>query len=133
VKFELRDSYAIFLHDTPAKAAFDLATRQRSHGCVRVQGAVEFARLLLSPDPERLAEFDTAQQTRETQRIQTGREITVRLLYWTAFVDGQGAWPSARTSTSATRSWPRPSASPSTCRCRSMTAPPSPTTSDRRV
>jgi len=37
----------------------------------------------------RLAEFDTAQQTRETQRIQTGREITVRLLYWTAFVDGQ--------------------------------------------
>ncbi|CAN5339834.1 murein L,D-transpeptidase [soil metagenome] len=89
VKFELRDSYAIFLHDTPAKGAFDLATRQRSHGCVRVQGAVEFARLLLSPDPARLADFDTAQQTRETQRIQTGREITVRLLYWTAFVDGQ--------------------------------------------
>ena len=89
VKFELRDSYAIFLHDTPSKAAFDLATRQRSHGCVRVQNAVEFARLLLSPDPVRLAEFDDAQATRETQRIQTGREITVRLLYWTAFVDGQ--------------------------------------------
>lgn len=89
VKFELRDSYAIFLHDTPSKGAFDLATRQRSHGCVRVQGAVEFARLLLSPDPMRLSEFDTAQQTRETQRIQTGREIAVRLLYWTAFVDGQ--------------------------------------------
>jgi murein L,D-transpeptidase YcbB/YkuD len=89
VKFELRDSYAIFLHDTPSKGAFDLATRQRSHGCVRVQGAVDFARLLLSPDPTRLSEFDTAQITRETQRIQTGREITVRLLYWTAFVDGQ--------------------------------------------
>ena len=89
VKFELRDSYAIFLHDTPSKGAFDLATRQRSHGCVRVQGAVDFARLLLSPDPSRLADFDTAQTTRETQRIQTGREITVRLLYWTAFVDGQ--------------------------------------------
>jgi L,D-transpeptidase YcbB len=90
VKFELRDSYAIFLHDTPSKAAFNLAMRQRSHGCVRVQGAVEFARLLLSPDPALLADFDTAQDTRETKRIQTGREITVRLLYWTAFVDGQG-------------------------------------------
>jgi len=90
VKFELRDSYAIFLHDTPSKAAFNLSTRQRSHGCVRVQGAVDFARILLSPDPVRLAEFDTAQQTRRTQRIQTGREISVRLLYWTAFVDGQG-------------------------------------------
>ena len=90
VKFELRDSYAIFLHDTPAKGAFNLANRQRSHGCVRVQGAVEFARLLLSPDPTKLAEFDDAQISRETQRIQTGREIGVRLLYWTAFVDGQG-------------------------------------------
>jgi murein L,D-transpeptidase YcbB/YkuD len=90
VKFELRDSYAIFLHDTPTKSAFNLAMRQRSHGCVRVQDAVEFARLLLSPDPALLADFDAAQDSRQTKRIQTGREITVRLLYWTAFVDGQG-------------------------------------------
>jgi murein L,D-transpeptidase YcbB/YkuD len=90
VKFELRDSYAIFLHDTPGKAAFNLAFRHRSHGCVRVQNAVEFARLLLSPDPTLLGQFDAAQDSRETKRIQTGREITVRLLYWTAFVDGQG-------------------------------------------
>ena len=90
VKFELRDSYAIFLHDTPSKAAFNLSMRQRSHGCVRVQDAVEFARLLLSPDPTLLGQFDAAQDSRETKRIQTGREITVRLLYWTAFVDGQG-------------------------------------------
>lgn len=89
VKFELRDSYAIFLHDTPGKAAFNLAMRQRSHGCVRVQGAVEFARLLLSPNSDLLGQFDTAQNTRETKRIQVGREIDVRLLYWTAFVDGQ--------------------------------------------
>ncbi len=90
VKFELRDSYAIFLHDTPSKAAFNLSMRQRSHGCVRVQGAVDFARLLLSPDPVLLGQFDDAQISRETKRIQTGREISVRLLYWTAFVDGQG-------------------------------------------
>ena len=90
VKFELRDSYAIFLHDTPSKGAFNLSVRQRSHGCVRVQNAVEFARLLLQPDPAKLAQFDTAQDSRETTRVTTGREIAVRLLYWTAFVDGQG-------------------------------------------
>ena len=90
VKFELRDSYAIFLHDTPSKAAFNLAFRHRSHGCVRVQNAVEFARLLLSPDPTLLDQFDAAQDSRQTRRISTGREISVRLLYWTAFVDGQG-------------------------------------------
>jgi murein L,D-transpeptidase YcbB/YkuD len=90
VKFELQDSYAIFLHDTPSKGAFNLSMRQRSHGCVRVQNAVEFARLLLSPDPSLLDQFDAAQASRRTRRIQTGREIGVRLLYWTAFVDGQG-------------------------------------------
>ena len=90
VKFELRDSYAIFLHDTPSKGAFNLSVRQRSHGCVRVQNAVEFARLLLQPDSGKLNEFDTAQENRKTTRVTTGRPITVRLLYWTAFVDGQG-------------------------------------------
>ncbi|WP_292262069.1 L,D-transpeptidase family protein [Brevundimonas sp.] len=90
VKFELRDSYAIFLHDTPSKAAFNNAYRHRSHGCVRVQDAIEFARLLLSPDPALLGDFDTALDAKTTTRIQTGREIGVRLLYWTAFVDGQG-------------------------------------------
>ncbi|MGQ3039525.1 MAG: L,D-transpeptidase family protein [Brevundimonas sp.] len=90
VKFELRDSYAIFLHDTPSKATFNLAMRQRSHGCVRVQNAIDFARLLLSPDPSLLGQFDSALDSRNTRRIQTGREISVRLLYWTAFVDGQG-------------------------------------------
>ncbi|MBL0969285.1 MAG: L,D-transpeptidase family protein [Brevundimonas sp.] len=90
VKFELRDSYAIFLHDTPSKGAFNLTMRQRSHGCVRVQNAIDFARLLLSPDPSLLGQFDTALDSRNTRRIQTGREISVRLLYWTAFVDGQG-------------------------------------------
>ena len=91
VKFELRDSYAIFLHDTPARQAFRNAYRHRSHGCVRVEGAIDFARLLLEPNPERLAEFDTALDARTTTRVQTGREISVRLLYWTAFVTGQGA------------------------------------------
>jgi L,D-transpeptidase YcbB len=90
VKFELQDSYAIFLHDTPSKAAFNNAYRHRSHGCVRVQNAVEFARLLLSPNPEKLSQFDAAQDSRRTTRVTTGREIGVRLLYWTAFVDGQG-------------------------------------------
>src|SRR5690606_24454811 len=90
VKFELRDSYAIFLHDTPSKGAFNLSVRQRSHGCVRVQNAVEFARLLLAPDPTKLERFDTAQVSGDTTRVQTGRQIGVRLLYWTAFVDGQG-------------------------------------------
>ena len=58
---------------------------------MRVEGAIDFARLLLSPAPDRLVEFDTALDAGTTTRVQTGREISVRLLYWTAFVTGQGA------------------------------------------
>ena len=90
VKFELQDSYAIFLHDTPSRGAFDQSFRHLSHGCVRVQDAVGFARLLLAPDPERLARFDAALDSGQTVRVATGRPIDVRLLYWTAFLDGQG-------------------------------------------
>ena len=35
-------------------------------------------------------QFDDAQTSRRTTRVTTGRDIGVRLLYWTAFVDGQG-------------------------------------------
>ncbi|MDI1328166.1 MAG: L,D-transpeptidase family protein [Brevundimonas sp.] len=90
VKFELQDSYAIFLHDTPSRGAFDQSFRHLSHGCVRVQDAVGFARLLLAPDPDRLARFDEALDSGRTVRVATGRPIDVRLLYWTAFLDGQG-------------------------------------------
>ena len=46
VKFDVQDPYAIYLHDTPSKSAFSLPERHRSHGCVRVQNAVGFARLI---------------------------------------------------------------------------------------
>ncbi|WP_240454711.1 L,D-transpeptidase family protein, partial [Caulobacter sp. 17J65-9] len=90
VKFELQDSYAIYLHDTPSKPAFASPKRHRSHGCVRVENAVEFARLLLEPDPTALQQFDELQTSGETKRVQLSRSIPVRLLYWTTFVDGQG-------------------------------------------
>lgn len=89
VKFELVDSHAIYLHDTPAKAAFDRAKRHLSHGCVRVHDALNFARVILEPEPEALAEFDAALASGDTRRVRMTRTLPVRLLYWTAFVDAK--------------------------------------------
>lgn len=88
VKFELQNPYAIYLHDTPSKSAFSKYQRHLSHGCVRVENAADFARMLLSTDPAALAEFDAAQAAKQTERVSLGREIPVRLLYWTAFMTG---------------------------------------------
>ena len=43
VKFDMQDKEAIYLHDTPAKALFGMPDRHRSHGCVRVENALQFA------------------------------------------------------------------------------------------
>jgi murein L,D-transpeptidase YcbB/YkuD len=88
VKFEVIDPYAIYLHDTPSRRLFARYQRHMSHGCVRVADAVEFARLLLEDNPEALAQFDEAQASHDSKRVQMGREIPVRLLYWTAFMTG---------------------------------------------
>jgi murein L,D-transpeptidase YcbB/YkuD len=88
VKFEVIDPFAIYLHDTPSRGLFSRYQRHLSHGCVRVQDAVEFARLLLADNPDALAQFDEAEASHDTKRVAMGREIPVRMLYWTAFMTG---------------------------------------------
>ncbi|MBX7248698.1 MAG: L,D-transpeptidase family protein [Caulobacteraceae bacterium] len=90
VKFEVNNPYAIYLHDTPSKRFFANTNRHLSHGCIRVQDAVAFARMVLGFNPEALAQFDAAQASGQTTRVMVGRTIPVRLLYWTAFLDGDG-------------------------------------------
>jgi murein L,D-transpeptidase YcbB/YkuD len=90
VKFELRDSYAIFLHDTPWQGGLQPGLPP---SLPRLRAGSERGRLrppAAVARPRAAGQFDTPRTARETRRIQTGREISVRLLYWTAFVDGQG-------------------------------------------
>jgi murein L,D-transpeptidase YcbB/YkuD len=50
VKFLLRKSKAIFLHDTDKKSLFNEERRDLSHGCVRVHKATRLAQFLLEKD-----------------------------------------------------------------------------------
>ncbi len=87
VKFDMRNDQAIYLHDTPAKALFGLPERHRSHGCVRVQDALGFA-LLLAHDDGILIEFqEKMMETGEGGFVKLKKEVPVRLLYRTAFLD----------------------------------------------
>lgn len=87
VKFDMQNDHAIYLHDTPAKALFASTDRHASHGCSRVEGAVEFARML-ARDDGKLAEFEKALATGEETPVQLANKIPVRLLYHSAYVDG---------------------------------------------
>ncbi|HEX2561106.1 L,D-transpeptidase family protein, partial [Phenylobacterium sp.] len=89
VKFDMQNEHAIYLHDTPAKALFASDQRQRSHGCVRVEKAVEFARFLAERHGAADA-FEPALASGETTVIELTTEIPVRLLYHTAVLDPDG-------------------------------------------
>jgi murein L,D-transpeptidase YcbB/YkuD len=84
----MQDKEAIYLHDTPAKALFGMPDRHRSHGCVRVENALQFATMLADQENV-LDEYQQAMQDDEDNKfIELPREIPVRLLYQTVFWDG---------------------------------------------
>src|SRR5688500_6948706 len=87
VKLDMQNDEQIYLHDTPAKALFASTQRHASHGCTRVENAVEFARLL-AQDDGKLAEFDKALATKEETPVNLSSKIPVRLLYHSAYLDG---------------------------------------------
>ena len=86
VKFDMRNEHAIYLHDTPAKSLFQQDDRHRSHGCVRVQDALGFARMIAQQEGV-LDKWQEASAKDEETFIQLPREIPVRLMYQTAFLD----------------------------------------------
>ena len=85
VKFDMQDRYAIYLHDTPSKAAFQANERHASHGCVRVDGAVDFARRL-AMERGVLEALDAALATTETTPVPLTQAVPVRLMYHTAWM-----------------------------------------------
>ena len=48
VKFVMPNSKAIYLHDTNAKSRFNSSVRAFSHGCIRTQGIMKLATILLT-------------------------------------------------------------------------------------
>lgn len=93
VKFDMRNEHAIYLHDTPAKALFGQPERHSSHGCVRVQDALGFARMLAT-DQGVLEQWERAQRRDDDEQeqyeeafVELPRAIPVRLIYQTARVE----------------------------------------------
>ena len=88
VKFMFPNKYAVYLHDTPAKALFSRTTRAFSAGCVRVRDPFHFAELLLQNEQgwgrDRIDQVvDGGDRT--VVRFKT--PIDIMLMYWTASPD----------------------------------------------
>jgi murein L,D-transpeptidase YcbB/YkuD len=91
VKFEFDNRFGVYLHDTPAKAAFDRQTRTVSHGCVRLEKPKELAAQLLQGQADWSPEsLSMAIDAGDTRRIALDRPMPVFLFYWTAYAGPDG-------------------------------------------
>jgi L,D-transpeptidase YcbB len=85
------NEYSVYLHDTPSQRLFDAPDRTFSSGCVRVERALELAKLLLN-DPVRWgdAPINAALNSRQTRNVTLQHKMPVLLAYWTAWANPDG-------------------------------------------
>ncbi len=89
LKFNLKDSDDIYLHDTPNRKVFSRPYRALSHGCVRLERPLELGELLLGRHWQgRLA--DNIAANASTRTLMLERTMPVYLMYWTAWADDDG-------------------------------------------
>jgi murein L,D-transpeptidase YcbB/YkuD len=89
VKFDMKDDEAIYLHDTPAKAMFNADERHESHGCVRVEGALDLAENIAAAQGV-LDKFEEGLASGNETFIKLKTPIPVRLMYHTAWLGDDG-------------------------------------------
>ena len=92
VKFIFPNKYSIYLHDTPTKYYFDFETRAYSHGCVRVQHALDLADHILSADNNKytLDSIFKYIDKREEKSMLLNTKIPIYIVYFTMNVDSSG-------------------------------------------
>jgi murein L,D-transpeptidase YcbB/YkuD len=92
IKFVIPDQFDVYLHGTPSQRAFNSTERDLSHGCVRLERPAELAAYLLKDDPNWSPEaIQDAIDSEDTQSIPLKAPLPVHILYWTAWVDDDGA------------------------------------------
>ena len=91
VKFDLSNSFGVYLHDTPAHSLFALDRRALSHGCMRLENPLELAKRLLAGDPAwPETTINLTLLSAKTTRAPLRTPVPVFVFYWTAFVDDAG-------------------------------------------
>ncbi len=93
IKFDIPNRFDVYLHDTPARSLFARPVRTASHGCIRVERALDLAAYVLDlePEPWNRSMLEEAIAAGRGQQIRLHRSLPVYILYWTAFVGEDGA------------------------------------------
>jgi murein L,D-transpeptidase YcbB/YkuD len=92
IKFNFRNKYSVYLHDTNARGLFSRSNRAMSHGCVRVQEWKQFAENLVYADTVKYHPDTLASWIRRGEKHTVGlqKKTPIYLRYFTTYVtDGK--------------------------------------------
>lgn len=84
VKIMFPNPYLVYLHDSPSKSLYERDQRTFSSGCIRVQQAMELARLVLDDPAWDASAIDAVVAQGETRTVNLKQPMPVLILYWTA-------------------------------------------------
>jgi len=91
VKFNFRNRFTVYLHDTNHRDYFSRNYRSLSSGCVRVQDPLPLAAYLINDSLRwNLDKINKVVATKETTYIKLREKTRVHQLYWTAWVNKRG-------------------------------------------
>jgi len=91
VSFLFPNRHNVALHDTPEKSFFDRTRRAASHGCLRVERAVELARWLAADAPEATRRaLDRALAGTATTEVPLPEPVPIHIVDWPVWIDGDG-------------------------------------------
>ena len=92
IRFLFPNPHDIYLHDTNHTELFANPERNFSSGCIRVERPLTLARYLLKDDSAWSLDKIVQQiNSGRSMRIQLGRTLPVYVLYFTTWVDDDGA------------------------------------------
>jgi murein L,D-transpeptidase YcbB/YkuD len=91
IKFLFKNNSSVYLHDTPAKLAFNKPMRAVSHGCVRVERPLDLAHVLFG-DTQQFETIKTnmSQDNSEPSNLALPTKVPVYLTYITCWADESG-------------------------------------------
>ena len=91
IKFLFKNDLSVYLHDTPAKAAFNQSMRAVSHGCVRVEKPLDLAHALFGDGTKyETIKKEMSSEVPEAKDIYLKPQVPVYLSYFTAWADENG-------------------------------------------
>ena len=92
IRLNMPNQHAVYMHDTPGKAAFSNDYRFLSHGCVRVQGVFDLAAWVLEGSGQRYdaKALQAKVATNERIELKPARPVPVIWVYMTGWASSDG-------------------------------------------